>query len=296
MKGSGDWSSFVSPATSAGQDNSKKSDDFFDTLMTDLSKDLGNQNGGPSQSPQTEDDFFASLMSELSDETAPAPSPPRRERAPAPAMSRPKREESSPGSGSDASDDFFASLEAELGSAMDDPVTKSKGGRSSDEPARSPPRRERAPAMSSSRPKREESSPGNGGDASDDFFAALEAELGSAFDDPVAKSRSSDNSDDFFAKLEAELAPLTSKKTTATASSVLEKKTSAPEPAPVAVMEESAPAPKKARGGSPKPESSNGSSAPSDLGKCTVPALKDMLRERGLKVSGNKADLIQRLS
>jgi hypothetical protein len=63
-----------------------------------------------------------------------------------------------------------------------------------------------------------------------------------------------------------------------------------------AVVSDPSPAPKKARGGSPKPESSNGSSAPPDLGKCTVPVLKDMLRERGLTVSGNKADLVERLS
>jgi hypothetical protein len=38
------------------------------------------------------------------------------------------------------------------------------------------------------------------------------------------------------------------------------------------------------------------SSAPSgDLGKHTVPVLKSMLKERGLKVSGSKAELIERL-
>jgi Fe2+ or Zn2+ uptake regulation protein len=32
------------------------------------------------------------------------------------------------------------------------------------------------------------------------------------------------------------------------------------------------------------------------LGRLTVPALKEMLRDRGLKVTGNKADLIERLT
>lgn len=34
---------------------------------------------------------------------------------------------------------------------------------------------------------------------------------------------------------------------------------------------------------------------PSSLTKCTVPVLKEILRGRGLKVSGTKADLIERL-
>jgi transcription antitermination factor NusG len=265
MDGSADWSSFVSPAGGSSKKD-PKSDDFFESLMTDLSKDLG-----PSQQPQTgsrgnndqknEDDFFASLMSELSDEpsrappVAPARSPERRERAPATSPQRSERE------------------------------------------------RERAPVRSTDSRQRREEPRTLTTNADEDFFASLEAELGNAFEDTKPKSARSggDDSDDFFAKLEAELAPSVSEKTkkaTGDAKDVLNLKQ---EPTQVAsaVVSDPSPAPKKAqaRGGSPKPESSNGGSASSsDLGKCTVPVLKEMLKERGLKVSGNKADLIERLS
>lgn len=46
----------------------------------------------------------------------------------------------------------------------------------------------------------------------------------------------------------------------------------------------------------PNKSSTNSSSTdPSTLSKCTVSVLKEMLRQRGLKVSGTKADLIDRL-
>ena len=35
--------------------------------------------------------------------------------------------------------------------------------------------------------------------------------------------------------------------------------------------------------------------SPDDLAKLTVPILKEMLKERGLKVSGKKAELVDRL-
>jgi transcription antitermination factor NusG len=260
MDGSADWSSFVSPAGGSSKKD-PKSDDFFESLMTDLSKDLG-----PSQQAQTgsrgnndqksEDDFFASLMSELSDEpsgaapVAPAPSPERRERAPA---TSPQQSE-----------------------------------------------RERRPVRSTDSRSRREEPRSLTTDADEDFFASLEAELGNAFEDTKPKSAGSggDDSDDFFAKLEAELTPSASEKSRKAASDVKDVLNLKQEPTQVApsVVSDPSPAPKKVRGGSPKPESSNGGSASSDLGKCTVPVLKEMLKERGLKVSGKKADLIERLS
>jgi transcription antitermination factor NusG len=260
MDGSADWSSFVSPAEGSSKKD-PKSDDFFESLMTDLSKDLG-----PSQQPQTgsrenndqknEDDFFASLMSELSDEhsgaapVVPAPSPERRERA---SVTTPQRSE-----------------------------------------------RERAPVRSADSRQRREEPRTLTTNADEDFFASLEAELGNAFEDTKPKSAGSggDDSDDFFAKLEAELAPSVSeknRKTTGDVKDVLNLKQEPTQVAP-AVVSDPSPASKKARGGPPKPESSNGGGASSDLGKCTVPVLKEMLKERGLKVSGKKADLIERLS
>ena len=116
-------------------------------------------------------------------------------------------------------------------------------------------------------------------DIGDDFFAELESELESK--PSVAESKGEDV-DDFFADLEAELgsddffAELEG-----TGDEILESEPEAPAPA-VATVEAPAPA-------------SSQSLDPASLQKLTVPALKDMLRDRGLKVSGKKADLIERL-
>lgn len=274
LNGSADWSSFVSPAGSSSKTDPSKSNDFFESLMTDLSKDLGN--GGSSQQPQTgsrgnndqknEDDFFASLMSELSAEPSGAgaeSSPERRERAP---VTSPERSERAPAI-----------------------------------PQRS--ERERAPVRTTDSRQRRQEPRASTTNADEDFFAALEAELGNAFEETKLKSAESsgDDSDDFFAKLEAELAPSVGEKTRKTTSNIQDVLDLKQAPTQVATSNSPAVAsdaspPKKEQGESPKPESSNGGSASSDLGKCTVPVLKEMLKERGLKVSGKKADLIERLS
>lgn len=56
--------------------------------------------------------------------------------------------------------------------------------------------------------------------------------------------------------------------------------------------EESPPPPQQQK---PTMTSSSSSSSPGDLSSLTVPVLKGMLKERGLKVSGKKSDLIERL-
>jgi len=111
LGGQEDWSAFVSPSSTPDQTEGG-GDDFFDSLMTDLSNDL-NDNGAvsresgsggrrqpaPTESTQDEDDFFASLMSDLTGHNTDS-SPPDRKR--------------SKDATSDVDDDFFAALEAEL--------------------------------------------------------------------------------------------------------------------------------------------------------------------------------------
>ena len=64
-----------------------------------------------------------------------------------------------------------------------------------------------------------------------------------------------------------------------------------PEPEPVPLMM----ADVGLNGQSVNGDIANGATAPIDLTTLTVPVLKSMLRERGLKVSGKKAELIERL-
>lgn len=109
-----DWSSYVSPVKSspaASKLSKTESDSFFDSLVADLSDDLGsssNRNYASNKvDKSSEDDFFASLMSDLADTPinnggASRNYQPQRE-------TQPKKP---PVSSSD--DDFFASLGKEL--------------------------------------------------------------------------------------------------------------------------------------------------------------------------------------
>ena len=226
-----DWSSFVSQGSSDGKSKPKnapskeETDDFFASLMTDLSKDMdGEKSGGQPQQPTSaddDDDFFASLMSEIEDKP-----------------SGRSQDTSSQSSNNDDDDDFFASLERE--------IRGSDSG--SNEPKKS------APVASAASSEE------------DDFFASLEMELASDLDTETKSTPSPaiDNSaseeDDFFSSLEAELQTDLDDEPSATI---------------------------------PKKESSVDTAS---LKKKTVPELKEMLKERGLKVTGKKAELIERIA
>ena len=271
LRGDGDWSSFVTPAggantedPSGGQDD----DDFFASLMSDLSSDLGNGGTASSKSsnrksapPDDENDFFDSLMSNVSKDK--------------PTNQRKKRQNqwgSAPKENND--DDFFAALEAELGSAVDDSLDipdLDDDLFSKLEAELSSPKNEN----SKSKPAKKKSI----SKETDDFFAELEDELSPSFSDKK------DSADDFFAGLEADLANDLSEK--AEDSALLDDLFADPEEAKTPAKKETSAA---------KPSSSAAKKAdPGDLQKQTVPALKEMLRERGLKVSGKKAELIERL-
>ncbi|VEU44717.1 unnamed protein product [Pseudo-nitzschia multistriata] len=239
-----DWSSFVSQGPSDYNKKNKSSpskedtDDFFASLMTDLSKDIDGHSGKSRDQPQessgsdSDDDFFASLMSEIND----SPS---------------SQKQKSSTNGGDDDDDFFASLEREI-----------RGSKS----ATSKPKRaekETKPDISSA-PTADE----------DDFFASLEMELETDLGE--SKSQGSEQSadaaeDDFFSSLESELS------TDLSSSETIDAPASA----------------KQTR--APQVTSSSEFDA-SDLKKRTVPELKAILKDRGLKVSGKKADLIERLT
>eukprot|EP00980_Cylindrotheca_fusiformis_P028538 scaffold22609_cov142-Cylindrotheca_fusiformis.AAC.2 len=109
--GGNDWSAFIAPTSSSP--SKTESDDFFDSLMTDLSNDLGSEKGSKnfldSSGGSDEDDFFASLVSEISDDEQASSSPKKRT----------TQQKGAPGSDGD----FFASLENELqGSTSDKPT------------------------------------------------------------------------------------------------------------------------------------------------------------------------------
>lgn len=155
-------------------------------------------------------------------------------------------------------DDFFASLMSEL---SDDEGTIDSGNKDAD-----------------------------GGE--DDFFAALEAELGTAFEGKADDG--TDDEDDFFAKLEAEVKP-DRKGGEAFPDFEVSGFVESSTPGDALLGSSEAASSKTSISDSPPPVTK---SAPSggDLSENTVPQLKEMLRERGLKVSGKKSELIERLT
>ena len=237
-----DWSSFVtsSPAPVPGPSGSSSegsgADDFFASLMTDLSKDLTTSNGGRQQAgPQSaskvdkssEDDFFASLMTDLAAESGVASTS---KQSYSESTRRPERKQwkaTQTASVTGQDDDFFALLEAELGTALDGSeasVSQSSGNKE--------------------------------------------------------KASISDETEAFFAQLEAELS------------------TSLSEAAVQAVAPGDPPINAASIGAQARPKSVHASETSMDvnvLSKKTIPDLKDLLRQRGLKVAGKKAELVDRL-
>jgi transcription antitermination factor NusG len=265
-----DWSSFVSQAPSDGKDKPKnapsreETDDFFASLMTDLSKDSdggqGRKGGSTAQpkepaSPSNDDDFFASLMSEIEDKPS--------------SGTEPKTSKTKGNNNGDDDDDFFASLEREI----------------------------KGPNSSSNKSATEKKSPVKSAVSSeeDDFFASLEMELASDLgevkkDQSEAKSAvktspASDDAseDDFFSSLEAELRSDLDDTTGIEENDTIKT--------PALVKQKSSP--ERQTNDVPKNASNFDAAA---LKKRTVPELKDILRDRGLKVSGKKAELIERIT
>ncbi|KAG7346176.1 SAP domain containing protein [Nitzschia inconspicua] len=323
-----DWSSFISKSTSPKSGNNKReppskeeTDDFFASLMSDLSS---SDSSGNSRSDydfddeRSDDDFFASLMSEVNED-----------------QSQPKSGSvsSSKAAGDDQNeddDDFFASLEreirgstreskptnsrqetkkrkdvdverqlddifAELSMEMQDTSSSSSFDSGEDDFFASLEMELASDLAEKKQGKpvtRNSDTPSLGAD-DDDFFASLEAELSEDLGRDT--NRDTSNDDDFFASLETELGSVTTEtmedpaeekkkeKTTTT------RKTKADSSPPLAEQ--------------PKPNTATSSSTNSPkvidvsaLQDRTIPELKDMLRERGLKVSGKKAELIERLT
>ena len=69
INGNEDWSAFVSPVSSSSPTSTAKEDDFFSSLMNELSDDLDKKPSNKvSRNNKEDDDFFASLMNELKTE------------------------------------------------------------------------------------------------------------------------------------------------------------------------------------------------------------------------------------
>jgi transcription antitermination factor NusG len=277
-----EWSSSVSERPrrqNEGLPRKQENDDFFESLMADLSNDLDgdaterrddkySQQGQTSNRRDTyrrtgsdDDDFFAKLMAEISEDDEDG-----------------KKSDSTRKSkgGGDDDDDFFASLEREIRGANTDPHlarpvhSRRQSTRANDELDDI-----FAELGVSELISKDDSTTSL--DDPDDFFSSLEAELanelGGMASDPQQKQQNTESSlagdeDDFFSGLEDEL--------NASMNSSSEESTTKEHPS--------------------KSDSTSNARKDIDVSSLTVPQLREMLRERGLKVSGKKAELIERLN
>lgn len=331
-----DWSSFISqppaPNNLKKAPSKRETDDFFESLMTDLSRDIdGNQRPGvdrsrdqssntygaiASGSGDSDDDFFASLMAEISSDDE---------------GSKSTSELTTRLSGDD-DDDFFASMEREIRGATK-PATQSKSPRTKLDAEE-----QVDDTFAELEAAANENTATSFGE-SDDFFASLEKELASEFGetkqesgwnsqsskrtshiDDLGEVLSPDESDDFFSTLESELrldleGPTTNGEAAFVSSTfppIEEASTTdsffsdvGPEGASPAgsmsvatssTSEDARATTSMVPTKSPMKSAPSSSSETGNLQEHTVPKLKEMLRERGMKVTGKKADLIERLS
>jgi len=263
-----DWSAFVSsPGSSSSGDgasggNTQSASSVPRKAPTDSSSDAG------------EDDFFATLMADLSKDLGPSP-PPQTSSDNDYSDQRSNEPAAADSSLSSDEDVFFASLMTELENSEDTESSNEEW-----EARVSSPSSSQQPRRRSSRDVAAETTT-TPTSADDDFFAALEAELGNELNSVGGggAAASSMDEDDFFSSLEAELSDAVNNNNDNSIVSLdgeLSAVATTPSPPPATTS---------------TPTSVN----PSDLSKCTVPILKGMLKERGLKVSGKKAELIERL-
>ena len=236
------------PSQSLGIESALDGDDDWTSFAQQQEGGGGGGDGTGTSGSSESDDFFDSLLNELSDSLDSADT---NDGADFSSRSSSSRNGNGNGNGSGAQtfaasgsssssddDDFFSSLIDDLDSDKSSSIDG--GGGSS----------------------------GTGTTAEDDFFASLEADLddvlGGTTSTKAASASSSEASssdDDFFNDLADDLF-------------------SSHELASPTTDESSSP---------------SSSSSPGDLSSLTVPVLKGMLKERGLKVSGKKSDLIERL-
>ena len=267
IDGTDDWSVFVSSSPTAAETQKVAAaaeevpaDDFFSSLMTDLNKDLGSSGGRQRSEQQPTQSTASSADSSLED-------------------------------------DFFASLVTDLTEEKENKRTISSPKRNI---------RQQSPSDGDVGMNQDDDYVGMNPD--DDFFAALEAELKTAVNDDstdssapstgrAATSRSSfdtaDDTEDFFAQLEAELATSLADDDASSSGTMAESSLN--------TAGQRQRKPKSSSSSSSSSSSTTSASNPSssfnaqELSQKTVPVLKDMLRDRGLKVGGKKAELVERL-
>jgi len=293
--------------TKADDNSAGEEDDFFNSLMSELSDDLSgdgseggsrsqgsarHDNAGPNTKPAeksggSEDSFFENLMSELGG-----------------ALDEPSPSSSGNGEKQLDDDDFFSSLEAELSQSLGDGNSGSgiesvEEESSVDNDFFSSLQKEMGKALDESPERVDEG-------LQDDFFSSLIDDVADELETPAKV----DEEDDFFSNLiddvmddvaddietpaKAEQAPQDDFFSSLIDDVAEELKTSA-----------------KAEDDAPQDDffssltddaavEETGSKQTSlethgDLKSLTVPVLKELLRSKGLKVGGKKAELIERL-
>lgn len=310
-----DWSQFTSSKNNRDNhdtdDTTSKDDDFFNDLMSELSDTLEDRQQDQKKTSTTansskqsstrnkEDDFFSSLMSELSSkddddissssktttdkndvndffssmeqEMKSVPQDTHDSMASTSSTST-SSSSSSADNNNNGGEDFFANLEQEMSSSKGKASSEDNFFASLEQEMSAP----SSSASSSSTPP-----PTPPGDAQDDFFASLEREM-SAPSSSSSPPSSGNTEDDFFSMLEKDMSTMVNQDLPSSSSS-----SSSQLKTPSSTKQ----TPKKEK----DTTTTTTGVAGADLSKLTVPLLKGMLKERGLKVSGKKAELIERL-
>jgi len=221
-----------------------------------------------------EDDFFNSLMSELSDDLSNDDKKQERSKGDrhhdnaGPNTRGAAVADRSSKDASDAEDSFFLNLMSELGGALDDKPASSSQDKGDadfdDDDFFSSLEAELSQSLGGDEKKEE--------DDDDDFFASLQQEMGKALAEEDSSSETEDDvSDDFFSSLMNDVA------------SDLELDST----------EDKAAAPSSSHALS---ESHESTPSLDSLASMKVPELKELLRSKGLRVSGKKQELIDRLT